>query len=132
VVDVGQNFARFLNKPVRQSQLYDTLVRVLNKQSIKDKPVSKTTSKLNNRLAESLPLRILLAEDNLVNQKVAVRILERMGYRADIAANGVEAIEALQREDYDVVLMDLQMPEMDGWERSRLRMAVENVHALLP
>jgi PAS domain S-box-containing protein len=119
VVDVGQNFARFLNKPVRQSQLYDTLVRVLNKQSIKDKPVSKITSKINNRLSESLPLRILLAEDNLVNQKVAVRILERMGYRADIAANGVEVLEALQRQNYDVVLMDLQMPEMDGLEATR-------------
>jgi PAS domain S-box-containing protein len=119
VVDVGQNFARFLNKPVRQSHLYDTLVRVLNKQSIKDKPPSKLISKLNNRLSDNLPLRILLAEDNLVNQKVAIRILERMGYRADIAANGVEVLEALKRQNYDVVLMDLQMPEMDGLEATR-------------
>ncbi len=119
VVDVGQNFARFLNKPVRQSQLYDTLIKVLNKQSIKDKPASKIVSKISNRLSENLPLRILLAEDNLVNQKVAIRILERMGYRADIAANGLEVLDALQRQNYDVVLMDLQMPEMDGLEATR-------------
>jgi PAS domain S-box-containing protein len=121
VVNVGQNFARFLTKPVRQSQLYDTLVRVLNKQSIKEqKSVPRVKSKLSPKLAESLPLKILLAEDNLVNQKVALRILERMGYRADIVANGLEVLEALQRQSYDVVLMDLQMPEMDGLEATRL------------
>jgi CheY-like chemotaxis protein len=62
------------------------------------------------------PLRILLAEDNLVNQKVALRILERMGYRADVAATGLEVLESLQRQSYDVVLMDVQMPDMDGVE----------------
>ena len=69
--------------------------------------------------ATAKTMRVLLAEDNLVNQKVALHMLAALGYRADLAANGLEVIEALKRQTYDVILMDVQMPEMDGLEAAR-------------
>ena len=107
-------FAVQLAKPVRASQLYNALVRAVG--GVEAETVAEVAS--GGRAATS-SLRILLAEDNAVNQKVALRLLERLGHGADLAANGLEALEALEREPYDVVLMDVQMPELDGLEASR-------------
>jgi len=109
-------FAAFLNKPVKQGQLYAALCQVLGDRiSGPAVPVPIVP----RSPAKQRPLRILLAEDNMVNQKVALHILDRLGYRADVAANGFEAIEAVGRAPYDVVLMDVQMPELDGLEATR-------------
>lgn len=116
--------AACLTKPIRQSQLFDCLTSIVSQPSVESgrdtAPVNKAAQTITRHvLKETRTVTsklILLAEDNIVNQKVAVRQLQKLGYRADAVANGREAIEALERIPYDVVLMDCQMPEMDGYE----------------
>jgi CheY-like chemotaxis protein len=113
--DAQALFGAHVTKPVKASALYDALVHVFApRKSGEPLPVPRTVVG-----SSASSLRILLAEDNPVNQKVAVRMLERLGCRVDVAGNGLEAVDAVQRQPYDVVLMDLQMPEMDGLSATR-------------
>ena len=112
-------FAAYLSKPIKPGHLHDALVSVLaGKDAVRVAPAEKT-SEFDPEMGRRHPLRLLLAEDNATNQKLALRLLERLGYGADVVTNGREALETVLREPYDVVLMDLQMPEMDGLEATR-------------
>jgi signal transduction histidine kinase/DNA-binding response OmpR family regulator/HPt (histidine-containing phosphotransfer) domain-containing protein len=113
-------FAAFLTKPIKPSQLLDVLVSIFAGQPVRvHQRAAEEQPTLDAQMGKRLPLRILLAEDNATNQKLALRLLARMGYQADVAVTGVEVLEALRRQPYDVVLMDVQMPEMDGLEATR-------------
>jgi CheY-like chemotaxis protein/HPt (histidine-containing phosphotransfer) domain-containing protein len=108
----------YLSKPLKIKQLYSALLRQAIAYPYEFR-TPKATGESPIRMHGQKPLRILLAEDNVINQKLALRILNKLGYRADIASNGAEALEALRRQSYDAILMDLQMPEMDGLEATR-------------
>ncbi|WP_071188894.1 response regulator [Trichormus sp. NMC-1] len=127
VKQLAAEFTAFLPKPVRQYQLHNTLLQIVRGSwftKVTNESIIPSYSRLpkpnlptvDTKLSKSLPLKILLVEDVLVNQKIALKMLHRLGYRADVANDGCEALEALQRQLYDVVFMDIQMPEMDGWE----------------
>jgi PAS domain S-box-containing protein len=107
-----------LAKPVKYSALFSAIVRLMERKMIAD-AVETPRSALPADLADRVPLRILVAEDNAVNVRLISIMLNRLGYRADVAGNGIEALAALHRQTYDVVLMDVQMPEMDGIEATR-------------
>ncbi|SCK24190.1 Signal transduction histidine kinase [Variovorax sp. HW608] len=113
-------FGAYLSKPIHQSQLFDTLAGLLVQEpSARPAPTAAPKPQIDPSMGARHPLRILLAEDNAVNQKLALRLLQQMGYRADLASNGIEAVESVQRQAYDVVLMDVQMPELDGLGATR-------------
>ena len=114
----GVAFASCLTKPIKPAQLQDAITRIISG----NKPAPAKTggpAKMDRTLATRLPLRILLCDDNQINLKVALRILQQLGYKADTALNGREAVEAFERQPYDLVFMDVQMPEVDGFEATR-------------
>src|SRR5690606_36225567 len=100
--DEANLFSAYLAKPIKQSQLFDTLVGIFFRPAAIDEPPTTGRFKPDPLMAARHPLRILLAEDNTVNQKLALRLLEQMGYRADVAGNGLETIQSLERQPYDV------------------------------
>ncbi len=111
-------FDSILHKPIKPSTLFDALITTLagDGQKIKHEDERPARSEFDSHMGEKLPLRVLLVEDNATNQKVALRLLDRLGYSADVAENGQQALEAIEQNQYDVTFMDVQMPEMDGLE----------------
>jgi signal transduction histidine kinase/HPt (histidine-containing phosphotransfer) domain-containing protein len=110
--------AGIVHKPIRPAQLLDAVCRALGVKSQQEKKAPSAPA-LDGELARRIPLRLLLADDNPINQKVGQSILQKFGYRADIANNGIEVLGALEQRAYDVVFLDVQMPEMDGLEAAR-------------
>jgi PAS domain S-box-containing protein len=120
--------AAYLTKPIKQKELYNAIVTVLGSAEARPKLVTR-----HNLEQERVALRVLLAEDNPVNQKVAARLVEREGHHVTVVANGREAVDQVAQHDFDVVLMDVQMPEMDGFEATaRIREREKQTAVHLP
>jgi len=115
----GMN-AVYLHKPIKPSNLYEALCSVLSEQENGEETTQEISGVFDNQMGARHPLHILLAEDHPVNQKVVQLMLERLGYRADVAGNGLEVLESFRRQCYDVVLMDIQMPEMNGIQATQI------------
>ncbi|NNJ10817.1 response regulator [Chloroflexales bacterium ZM16-3] len=108
-----------LSKPIKFTRLHACMARMLSAQTQPEPVVDQPERPAANKADQRASLRILMAEDNLINQQLITKMLGRMSYKADIVTNGREAIEAMRQKDYDLVLMDVQMPEMDGLEATR-------------
>ncbi len=119
LTSIGQHVpaenAVHLTKPIKQSQLHKMLTEIISRRLAHE----STRAGNGNKKAQDSPVSILLAEDNASSQKVILQMLKRLGHRADVVANGIEACQALERQNYDIVLMDVRMPEMDGLEATR-------------
>jgi len=113
-------FGAVINKPVRQHQLFDSVLSLLRHSDKDANPDNHAAKKLSENFSQRFPLRILVAEDNPVNQKWTIKILSKMGYQAVIAENGKMVLEIVGHEDFDLILMDVQMPEMDGLEATKM------------
>jgi CheY-like chemotaxis protein len=115
-------FSAYLPKPVKHSQLLSCLEAVIEHREYAKKDPEKAVLVTRHSLldSEKRNIKILLAEDNPVNQKLALKLFEKFGYKADPVNNGIEAIEVLKKNHYDIVFMDVQMPEMDGFEATTI------------
>ena len=113
-------FEAYLTKPIKQASLLNVLTKAISSEiQVEIEPAAEGT-KINSKLSSELPLNILLAEDNNINKLLAVRILAKMGFSVDVAVNGFEVLEAVTRKSYDLIFMDMQMPEMDGLKATKL------------
>ena len=118
--DAGHlQLSAMLSKPVKSTQLYEALNTAIARSSSYVRAKRKVQSQFDKIAPGTIPLRILLAEDNMINQRVALRILQRLGYTADVADTGLAVLDALNVSDYDVILMDVQMPELNGIDATR-------------
>jgi signal transduction histidine kinase/DNA-binding response OmpR family regulator len=124
--ELGRLFSFFVNKPIKHSQLAEILLKVIAPLK-KTEMATVTRNEDFAKTASKFPFRILVAEDNLINQKLIRNIFELLGYKIDIAANGIEVLEALKRKIYDLIFMDIQMPEMNGYETTHIIISHRNM-----